>query len=107
MIALAILVVAVRGSMVVDEEEEEPAALGAMVGFGRAEGFYSYFLCEQKCVLKKWTWQINLASPFDPPHPVFRSPLTNAFSILYPIPGPPHNPSPAHPRSDLLMSPTN
>jgi len=32
MIALAILVVAVRGSMVVDEEEEEPAALGAMVG---------------------------------------------------------------------------
>jgi len=33
MIALAILVVAVRGSMVVDEEEEEPAALGAMVGY--------------------------------------------------------------------------
>lgn len=32
MIALAILVVAVRGSMVVDEEEEEPAVLGAMVG---------------------------------------------------------------------------
>ena len=31
MIALAILVVAVSGSMVGEEEEEEPAALGAMV----------------------------------------------------------------------------
>ncbi len=45
MIALAILVVAVRGSMVVDEEEEEePVALGAMVVWFGAS-YFLLFVC--------------------------------------------------------------
>ncbi len=73
MIALAILVVAVRGSMVVDEEvEEEPvaAALGAMVVWFGAS-YFLLFVCIDVESVPMTTWL--MANPFEHSnsHPIF------------------------------------
>jgi len=86
MIALAILVVAVRGSMVVDEEE---AALGAMVGmfYGRA----SYFLWRE---IEMRSAKVDVANPFDYHTSFIPLIATNKCIEAYPIPVPYH-PRPA------------
>lgn len=80
MIALAILVVAVRGSMV-DEEEEEPAALGAMVVLVRL-----LFLVGAKRS-EKATWQIRSNTSSHPVFPLVTTPNHAMFIIFeaYPI----------------------
>eukprot|EP00986_Skeletonema_menzelii_P015402 scaffold11712_cov65-Skeletonema_menzelii.AAC.1 len=74
MIALAILVVAVRGSMV-DEEEEEPAALGAMVVLVRL-----LFLVGAKRS-EKATWQIRSNTSSHPVFPLVTTP--NSYHAMF------------------------